>query len=913
MVVSMQTEQKGIRGMMHKMTHKESKPVPQPTVDMASQKYQAKDIIRPRGTSLEQGRDINAEFTVQKNTETVLAERVQNFITTMQDNELHNGPMLNWQREFIAQFQALYPNAKPEELKANTLAFVQTNQGLIASLKIAEWELATYQRATGVYMKDVQSHATRFHSALKTAGRAVSVAGESVAQRFRKAGAAQTALEADQKAASGRSIREQDGNYYFRTRVGQDEVRRRVWFGANPNRDAQVDFNAANLDIGQRRFLARRGLLNVDAAGNITTRTITGQDAESERQRIADLVTSISQARVDVYQATGKPNISLNTIDRNNANYVTQMQAPHLRIEERAAIAGPSNARAEIMRAITIINDDLRTRATAELTKRQNQEREQQVKTTVEKEITAANASAVQTPEQSRRLQELTQSIGELGTQIQTAQRPGEIRTQITTLESRRTDVQTEINRLAHANGFPGARDLVAESRQLPTLEAQRAELQRLRDARERRLNELRNIRNNPKGANVASIDAEILLHEGQLNTAYNGGAGIEVQWTTLNNQIIEVQRHLASQDIAPLNTESTNISTQIGTRQGELITANNEAEALRTRLNVGRPPPPIIANIADLLPERQATLTNQQAEQRNIELIGIGRDRRGQVLKTYNEHVLSGNDPEDIRGSGQRTNLEGINLRAQRAVLANVDPNFLPLEFSADYAAYPQAYLRAIQVMFGVQAVRPGSEVLFQEAVRMLPPEKLLRIINEMNPLAPQLTDFTTLTPANITPALITQALSTFQAEALVGDTGQYSDFSSERTNGGAPRPLAVAQAIVRPQFERVRVVQRDAAFDPNAVGPNGAERDRLVAVMTHYEDMDDLVRRIVSNWNVLGFAGGGIAGGIDNFPDDTVIARAKRFAEEVDNRCRWRVALRAQEAAARQAVVPTPPATVT
>lgn len=840
--------------------------------ERSSTTYKKADVIVVRG------REQNESFSVRRTTETTLANAVQEFVRVLDSPQIAKGTIAPWQKAFIDTFKQRYPNYDPNKLQEYALQFVQTSQGLVAALKIAEWQLATYQRATGAYIEEVRHHEVRDKSTLLVSG------GDPAQEITHGNGFRSTLRESVRESADRDRQRERLSRFFYPERHDTSYYDR-----VNMGR-GKLTYATTGLDTAQKVYLTR-----LDVAG----KTFTGQEAESERLELRRIIGDITQARVDVYQVTGKMNIRMNTIDKKNTGYVAAIQEPHLLVERTAASGG--KVRAKLVAEIKAVQASVQLQATEEIDKAQKKDRQSQTQATVDQQITELGAPLEGSPVESQRLAELDQRIPQLQEMLRKAKKPAEIQGEIDALNAggpppgRIPQLETRLNAIRP--------NLAQDRRDLPNKEFDRDDLVRERDLRLEWIRqwEVDKRATGLTAAQIAVIDGQIAAVKNELSTAWNGGVGINSRIQTISHEINTIQKLLQEGQGRAITDALSTAEAELGSKTAELTAAEQEKAQILVEVQG------LIAgtNAANLDANIQTLLSAARAEKQGIELSGLGRERQLQILRTYKEAVLTGNDPDDLRTDGKRSSLEGINNRAQNI-------GMIPLEISADYADYPQAYLRVIQVVFGVQSVRPGSEALFARATQMIPPEKLFRIYNEAQaakaPPGPPLANMAALGAAVIEPCHIQQLLKDLQTEALHGDLGKFSDYSSDDL---VARPLATAQREIQLQFERVRTTPpRDATFNPadaNVI----AQRDILSQAIPQYDTLEDLARRIMEQWRTVGWAGraaaglgtpaiGGIAAlgdlalGTDYFvpnsANDAVLGDARRMAEEIDRRRVWR-----------------------
>ncbi|MDO8611056.1 MAG: hypothetical protein Q7R95_11070 [bacterium] len=849
------------------------------------QQYALKDIIVPFA------HEIDEKYIPLPQTTDILTKIITKYITTLDNSSAPAGVTLMrldaQQETFLRDFKAQFKNYDPQKLDTYVKEFIKTKEGLLAGIKISEWLLATIQGSTGAYINEVQSHTPNYSPVQ------INAAGDRVIMSphrniLKKAGHAigskipiikdhvgtplERGLQDLQNQMDNRTIQEIDTNYY--TTVGFQK--------------GNFTYDSTLMSDTQKAYLQRDGIV----LGTV----YAGDDGEAQKQRITKLLNQITNARVDFYQSMHRSNVQLNMIVPEQAaksaqsrrpavaaiprQYVdASTQSPHLLVEMNVNRSGLN-----IENVFTSELDIIRTNMATENTKRAQKESEatekQATQGSVDSQREELKKEMEKSPTEVARLKELGENTPKLEGWTAALKKPQEIAKELQEKMSLRQDIIDRIDGSGGQNGLVlNQHNITTEyyalpthKQQLKTLEAR--EKQNLTLQQEQRKLRQEAINQNARGnVNTSTFDNEIQRLNALLR---NGTNGIQDRMDVIEATIAQTESYGSADNPRgqALFTKLKELDQQIGTKQAEQAEANqkqqeaiNSANELMRKINPGH----IGITVSATMQTRLETDTkSMKSEQKRIELKDYERSRKLKALEAYNSLVLTGNDPDDTGTDPKRTKFEGIQARAQ----IMQDPTF-ELNASADLSMYDAQYLRIIQVIAGRDAVRAGGEATFIQAIMLLPPEKIMNLYNHEFGLT--ITQISALDITRLNATFIDNVMTTLRHEANSGRLGLMEDMVEPRTT----RLLGRAQQI-KDHIDAIRTLEPDA--NVSILQANISIYDRM---FYHYEDVDDLARRILERM--------GTRQGVDYFNITTAnrevsIRRAQKYAQLIDSNKTWR-----------------------
>jgi hypothetical protein len=348
-----------------------------PKREQAGTTYRKEKVVVAREAEIGGGLEGKAnKFSIQTETESALIDTVEDFVHHL-DNPVLTATLDPWQRNFIAEFKKQFggeagdgASYDPAQLHEYASQYVRRTDGsgLVGALKIAEWKVAMYQKATGANIAEKQGHIVTHRPDMRSAGITPTV--ETQEQKVKRkllgfipfgektvVGSTPTAQkkEGEQKAARSAPVPERDANYYYDVEYP----------AATGN---AITYNPNTLSGGQIAYLRSVGIdIDPGSAGPpvVPARSVTLADgagtgdryASAEKNKVRDILDRLTSARVVTYEALGKMNVELNLV-RAGA-YIAEPQR-FLQIEHKAGTTAPANAEAAIVKQLEAATEDMK-------------------------------------------------------------------------------------------------------------------------------------------------------------------------------------------------------------------------------------------------------------------------------------------------------------------------------------------------------------------------------------------------------------------------------------------------------------------------------------------------------------------------------------------------------------------------
>jgi len=767
-------------------------------------------------------------FKLTDRAEKTLAKSVSDVYTVF-SKEYDRGAasrLTGWQKEMVELFRSKYPNLKTEEIGVKAKEFVQTGEGLVFGLKLIEWEQAVLQLACHA---DVESTEKVNHRR------------ENVVQINYPA-----TLSDTEKAQISKRRKPEDRSIGIRIKFEKQGKQFVVT-------DTQGHNIGADLLLESR--FGRTGIVYSEA----DVRNVLDGVIDDKGSRVGGVVSDLQElvhARIDILSALGKrQGIQLSLIEKvgNNYQYISgYSRGSHafLQIEHEVDTRGSglrANANAEqiIARQLRTLEARMAANTTAKLQEEQRKSAEQQEKNVVNKMIEVLKAPVVPKEadivERERLQKEITDSEEKRGLakQYEDARKRWEEK-------SRRLD--------EFRAGFPGPDPRVRVNppdmpdRSVGYYDAK----EQLREAKntQTRLNEeLNNIRasnekimTRDKEGNAAQLPPEVVA---LIQARTDRENTIFAELGTASAVISDAQRQMEIFDAVigkEILEEYETLSHEVLRIDGEMARFRQAHSDFQFNPDHSLDDNFTSKHFGDIV----------ENDSRVLERIGkpdTYRERQVDVYEAYRDQAIP--------------KFDGIQSRLAHHLQGAADPVFqVDLSIAERYYTnYPPAYIRTMQIMFGVDIVMPNRAEDFAKFSKLLTPRIFVEAMTGglMGPPVSPDYEYDDILAfnnpnADITRTTIDTILNMMKTKALNGTLGE-----TDVVIRGVLDNIDLAAAVNLTFSDPVR----DAVNIGFITAP-------AVAAIYHYEDINDLARRI-----------------IDRVPG-TSNENAKAYAVEIDRRRR-------------------------
>lgn len=836
------------------------------SMDQGAGTYDKEKVLVARESELGGGRKAGSKegdpskFTIQAEAEATLIDTVQDFVLHL-DNPVLAANLEPWQKDFIKQFKINAANTSsaaydPSRLHQYAEAFVRTNEGVIAALKIAEWKIALYQKATGVQMHEIQSHMVVHNPDIIASGvdEEIQTQERNILQKLFKKGFSplEQAKRDKAKADKKRPVNQRDRNYYTRATF------------TNPN---VLKYDGTVLTQGQQAYLQSVGINAAGGASEYFTNGATSgsRNASAEQVRLGQILENLTNARIAVYEATGKFNIDVNLVD-GGGNYIGTPER-YLRIEHTATGANAHAAIENQLRAATTemtkknkevakaaakkvkeakaAEKKRKSEEAAQIKKEKNEQRKNEsVGLTVhlieDKKAELSRGAAPVAVDAQKTIDTNTETITtetKKATDLHEAIAKGK---QIPDLTKAVADAKAEMPNFDQVEIINQDIDIVTgipkpgslqeavenhEAAQATTAEATR----KVADAKKAREDAARNLAGLKPGSDAAVRQALI-----DINTAAQG-----VDITALETAVATAQ---AAEKTAKREMDRrTRVQTQNADKwqayqdaQTALETVQREyAEIIARHAVVPAVAGPVLeSDITTAINAAEVHIKTLQHD--NEKLLDPDKLAREHQLAAYEELSAVITPPEEYQKMQQR--IEELTLKKK-------EPLIEELHVAGIYEQYPPVYLRALQVTFGWDITDYSKAAEFQKATKLLTPQMFLdtldpALLQEPNPAPPPAT-------IRITDPYDPQLFDPARMRALSSkNMSAFADTLLDNASKGTLGQLTQAEIAER---EAMQVRDGSDIFVAPIIP---ADRNALVQTLTqdiyHYEDVDDLARII-------------------------------------------------------------------
>ncbi len=869
------------------------------SMDQGTGTYDKEKVLVARESELGGGRKAGSKegdpskFSIQAEAEATLIDTVQDFVHHLDDPVLAAN-LEPWQKDFIKQFKSNAANTSnaaydPSRLHQYAEAFVRTNEGVIAALKIAEWKIALYQKATGAQMHEIQSHEVTHNPDIIASGVDEEIATPErnlIKKIGAKIGIGLTPLEQAKrdkaKADKKRPVNQKDRNYYSRATF------------TNPN---VLKYDGTILTQGQQAYLQSVGINAAGGATEVFTNGATSgsRDASAEQVRLGQILENLTNARIAVYEATGKFNIDVNLVD-GAGNYIGTPER-YLRIEHaatganahvaienqlKAATAEMSKKNKEVAKAAAkrvkeakAIEKKRKAEEAAQVKKEKNEQRQREsVGLTVhlieDKKAELSRGAPEVAPDSQKTIETNGETIQVERKKADELKATVEQGKQLPDLKKAVDDAHAAIPVFAEVETL----NLPVDGAGLPQpgsvrqAEADQIAARRKTTAANAKLNQLKTRQKDAsdamKGTKGMDPGALVLVQQEFIDTR------------DISTVQTEYDNALAAQEAAEAEyTRRKAIQDKYsGEWQGYQQAQDTLSTAIRTYTDMAvRHGVPVV--VADVLgipgfhvqeADMQVEIGNAESHiktlnQENAKLEDPNRMGREHQLAAYEELSAVITPPEEY---------EKMQQRIEELTLKKKEPLIKELHVAGIYEQYPPVYLRALQVTFGWDITDYSRAADFQKATKLLTPQMFLEtldpaVLQEPNPVPPPVTiritdpyDAQLFDPARMR-ALSSKNMSAF-AETLL-----------ENAAKGTLGQLTPAEIA-----EREAMQVRDGS-DIFLVPIVPADRNGLIQTLTqeiyHYEDVDDLARIIFARH----------AGAVNGTAQINTVDDAKAYAKEM------------------------------
>jgi len=863
------------KGILHRL---KGVLVREPTSSVTEQgagTYDKEKVLVARESELGGGRKAGSKegdpskFTIQAEAEATLIDTVQDFVLHL-DNPVLAANLEPWQKDFIKQFKTNAANTSsaaydPSRLHQYAEAFVRTNEGVIAALKIAEWKIALYQKATGAQMYEIQSHDVTHNPDIIAMGIDVEIQSphrNPFQKLILKAGVGRTPLEkavhdkaeADKK----RPMNQKDRNYYSQARF------------PNPN---QLRYSGALLSPGQRAYLRSVGIdvetpavPAVPPAAAVPAIPINkdfnnapgsgNRNASAEQVRLGKIMEDLTNARVAVYEATGKFNIDINLVDRTTGNYIGTPEQ-YLRVEHVAT--GPD--------AHAAIENQLRA-ATTEMTKKNKEVAKKAAKQVKDAKATEEKRKSDESMKFTLHLiedkkAELSRGAPPVAPDAQktidaneatiTAEtkKADELKAaveqgkQLPDLKKALDDAQAAIPNFAEVEmlNLPVDRAGLPQHGSVREAEAALISAMRKTKAAESKLNLLKTRQKNAQeaiGKTKGMAESLVKL----VGEEFENTKDISAVQTEYDDALAE---QVAAE--ADLNTKKALKDKFANEWQTYQQAQKALAASIRayTDMAVRHGVPTVVADVLGIPgfhvqeADMQAVIDSAESHvktlnQENAKLEDPSKMEREHQLAAY-EELTEGVTPQD-KCDAMKQRIIDIDLK-------KYEPLIKDMHAAGIYEEYPHVYLRALQVVFGWEITDYSKAAEFQKATKLLTPQMFLdtldaALLQKPNPSFPPPTIkiVDPFDPALRDPVYMRHLTS----KSMKAFTEKLLDDAAKGTLG----QISAAEVAER---EAMQVRDGSDIFVAPIIP---ADRNGLLQTLTqdiyHYEDVDDLARIILA-----------------------------------------------------------------
>jgi hypothetical protein len=825
----------------------------------------------------------NETFHVQEETEQTLAKVTQdmfkNFRQTEQYLQERYGPnhtatpsaedanlqtewQNSWHKRFIEQMRTQYPELQKaditdELINKTALAFVQTTPGLQQAVKMAEWQLATYQRSILFNIKEREAqikHVQRYlshkePSPIKTSEQRglkdnpLLFTDEQVREALKKGGSSLTRRM--QQAWHGTAPRPGESRL-----DEQRSVPDMVDFKYNEDYTTNDHFRKVGLDKLQQMFLVNRHELpTLGTDANSPTTPDQRTHWEVKKGEIELMVGTISDARIDFYTATGMHpgEIHFNTImadpaHAGEAEYRSEIQQAHLTAEHEG-------------QGTTLIE-----RTSSEIGQFQDQTEQSIAKVFKQDrktQLTTATKEIIDTLSQEKQLSEADQArIAELKTQLTETDTALGLFSERDEKIKAHADANDELTALRTAMEVPAIKDEVKTATRLAgatyetedimvALGQKRMEINlnitslqsrktRL-DAKYQAILKLANTI--PSTLTSDQKDVHYTHYRGQLDALLNDIHGSSTS-PGVDGEIRQLTQAL--NEINNLETKYRSQIQAVADRQIEVDRLQREKQQKDAEISVAKSRTTFTDEVA-FKADLEAKKTNAAEEKKQLESSIVGQPEKLEAYQTYKETFIDGNVDE-------------IHVRTEDAQRPDKT-----LEYAANlYDNYPKGYILTMQIFFGEDIMRSGKDNIehFRKASRMFSPDDFLEAYNKAT--GRRRTNVQRILARDITPTIIDTMKKHLDIKALDGTLGdipesQRDSISRIRSNNTTPL---------------ITIDQNDVTIFEQEI--------------PYYRNTDDLTRRIVEE-----FYGSELS-----WLSPIDIAEFKHYAQAVDRRRRERLA---------------------
>lgn len=712
------------------------------------------------------GNDREARVEIQQETNTIFQNQFHDFVQTFRgiESELkatdRSEKMILDLLKTYSDFAKLHPNKDGLELVEE---FLKTDKGMVLSVKVADWQLATYQRATGAKIEQLHTPEEVYHARVvidqdsskqrplgsvdvtirppstrekysfrkktRDDAKKQQIAHDEQVRAYAKyqsspeyqyADRNATALPLELRARAVSEARNADLSLQER----YHDIAYEVTFKDDTNK---LTTKTQQLSSAQQKYLREKSLLTDALSGSSPYKGVTFRDAQAEhsKQQIANTLIDITQARIDFYTAVGmsRADIGLSTLNESR-KYDRSLQTNVLHQEHEQPGVSGHNALNYIEGAIQTTMEELRelhAPGLREAVLRREGALSQNETDTVDGIIEKLKAPLLGEEEVKQQKEAKQKEIDEAQVKIDITKKLQEYDDEIKAAERELEDEKLKLESYSDTK-LKAVRTTEVEISQkqasLVGLEAKRSRTQSaLDDLRENSVEVV---------TNTKTKTPELLYHVGAEDRIKELIAELKTigeQIDTISDEINIKHQELQS---AYLAIDSRMTQDEVNNRVSAIIVkqqAVNGKKLEKTRYEnrpehaflSGSPPPPP----SHLVPDHW----KGEKERYEAELARIGESDwfRSYKRETYEAYAQEVQNPDKF---------EGISERIQK--YATEDPDFMAsIEYkNRHYNGCPPVYIRTLQVLFGPDVVKENTE-LFAKASKIVTPELFFDVFN--------------------------------------------------------------------------------------------------------------------------------------------------------------------------------------
>lgn len=824
----------------------------------AETEYKKSEIVIVRSAE-----DRNETFQLTSETQDTFAGSVQHVYSLFKEIGVDNpGQYPQWAKTFVEDFEKSFPDLKGSNIAEKAKEFVESDQGVVYALKIAEWEQATIQMSTQAFIDsskpDNEFKDTKFRKGWP--GRLL----------FQKVGN----LQVNEGDTDPKSLKSTRLRRFFQVGTTRHEDIKRDFNdsqnkeGGNKNIYTGVNFkggpwgnpslymmHATNgLDDLQKAYLKQQGFLSEQGQAY----DLRGGYAEAEKHRIADRLNEITTARIDFYEQAGmdRAAIDLNMIDSNGDYKEVLYGGVFLQVD-----LGSDRA-------------DIKQRIEAQIGN---------VSGRYKKELAGRLAKEAQ----DRELENLNKIPSFIDEQIESLQKPEKTEEEVSQEQKEKQEeidvMQERLNKRKQLDQFQKEIDEKDKEIADKSFGTDQSKIQELENAE----TDLEDLQSELSAKDKVLTRAQDAYHRARSNVATKtrSAEGVESEFVdlnkitkldTLNDAVAKAQeeKDRAEIEIANKNREISKI--KLAFKPGQTAEDNENLMQELKRLKIDR---------AETEARMQALKKDLEGDNNFVKTQAGGNNLAVLYDTAYFEEKVKelARQKEQIGApSPEKTRRVGLYETLKKEVIGKyneIQSRIIDHENSHDktsitmekrYNVYPPVYLKTLQIMFGEDLLVPGSEnhALFKKASNLVTPEVFMRALQDVTSAG--ITNFSD--PRLHDPIIITATGRTL-VEKIIDNLGE-DVINGELGRGGN---MNFIESMTSAAIQNNALIAR---YKPELMTPLNTEIDKYGIdnpKTVCYTSKADLARRIMKDRGHLGPA---------QTPTEKQIRSALAVAESVHER---------------------------